>query len=291
MNQIVPANQNVKQLSLFLDNKPVKDRLTAILPKNLTPERMIYQALTLANNNPALAECTHQSVYAGIIQAADLQLELSGPLGQAYLVPRRIKGHMTALFQVGYRGLQTLAYRSGKVSNFQLRMVKKGEPFDVTYGDYPHISHKPILFGADGEPVSEEVIAYYCVINYVDGGKDFEVMTMQQCLAHRERFASTKSGGPWYDMNHGFHEMSLKTTSRRICKRSPVSVQLVTAAMVDEYHEAGIVDHNLLPSDNTSRTNELAGLLNATPEEPRGGMGDSPERFSGEGGPAEPFMN
>lgn len=261
MNQIVPVNQNVKLLATFLEGKTLREKIAAILPKDITVDRMIYQALTLANNNPAIAECGHPSIYAGIVQAADLQLELSGPLGQAYLVPRRIKGQMTALFQVGYRGLMTLAYRSGKVSNFHLRRVHKGETFQVEYGNYPHLKHAPILFGEDGEDPSDEVVAYYCVANYSDGGRDFEVMTKKQVLKHRERFASTKSGGPWYDMDHGFHEMALKTVARRLCKRSPASVQLVRAAMIDEYHEAGIVDHALAPPDNTSRTNELGKFL------------------------------
>jgi recombination protein RecT len=257
--EIVAVASPVKQAASFLENSGIDEKIRPMLPPTMTPERLRFQALTmLSQPGSYLPRCSHQSIYTGIVQAAELQLELSGPLGQAYLVPRSSKGQWVATFQVGYRGLMGLAYRSGKVSNFQLRIVYKDEPFSVEYGDYPRLKHSPILDADPGEPW-----AYYCLVNFTDGGKDFEVMNRVQVLAHRERFASTKSGGPWYDMNHGFHEMALKTVCRRLCKRMPVSVQLVKAAMLDEYHEAGIVDHNLLPVSTTERTDQVVAALQA----------------------------
>lgn len=270
-NAIVPANQNVKQLATFLEAEAVRKKIRLAIPSGteLTEDRLIYQALLLANNNPRIADCNQASVYTGIIQAADLGLELSGPLGQAYLVPRKIKGQWVATFQTGYRGLMTLAQRSGRVSNFQLRKVYKTEvdhgKFEVEYGDYPRLRHEPVLFSTDDTDPQEEVVAYYCLINFVDGGKDFEVMTFKQGIKHRDRFAATKDFGPWYDMTHGFHEMVLKTVARKVCKRAPVSVKLVKAAVLDEYHEANIVDSRLLPPVENSRTLELAAALAPAP--------------------------
>ena len=90
------------------------------LPSVITPERFTRIALTAYSRNEKLQECTAESFLGSMMQAAQLGVEPNTPLGQAYLIPYRNKGVMEVQFQLGYRGMIDLAYRSGEVQNLSL---------------------------------------------------------------------------------------------------------------------------------------------------------------------------
>ena len=58
---------------------------------HLTPERMLRLIYAEGTRNPELRQCTPESLITCIITAAQLGLEPSGPLGMAYLIPRKKK--------------------------------------------------------------------------------------------------------------------------------------------------------------------------------------------------------
>jgi recombination protein RecT len=204
------------------------------LPKHLTPERMIRVALTAFNQNPALQECSAISIVGCVIQAAQLGLELTGPLGQAYMVPYNNKhtGQKEAQFQTGYRGLMDLAYRSGRVETFAARVVYANDAFAYRYGTKPRIEHTPTM-SEPGEPV-----AVYAVLNLKGGAFDFEVMSKAQIDAHQKRYS--KQNGQYSPWATAWEEMAKKTVIRRLAKRAPVSIEIQRAAVLDEYAEAGV---------------------------------------------------
>ena len=47
-----------------------------IVPKHMTPERLMRIVLTSSQHNPALAECTPQSVIGAVVNCATLGLSL-----------------------------------------------------------------------------------------------------------------------------------------------------------------------------------------------------------------------
>lgn len=224
-----------------------KNQIALAVPKHLTPDRLVRVALTAFHRTPQLQKCAPLSILGCVIQAAELGLELSGPLGQAYMVPRynkKINGH-EACFQVGYRGLIDLAMRSGRVDSMPLRIVYTNDLFEYAYGTRQYIRHVP---SDDGPPAIQDVSltypdnvrAVYCVLN-LKGTKhpDFEVMTTMQVEAHRQRFApdSYKGFSPWLT---NWDAMAMKTPCRKLAKRAPVSVEFQQAAILDEYAEAGV---------------------------------------------------
>lgn len=249
--------QDHKELRAFLEAPTLTAYLGTILPPTLTPQRLVRQVLTLAMKTPKLLECTKASLWGGVVQAAELGLELNGVLGQAYLVPRwngKVKA-MEATFQVGYRGLVALAFRSGKIASFPTRTVYKNDTFSVAYGSHGSIRHEPKLDGDRGE-----VIGYYAVAAFANYGHDFEFMTVAECKAHREKYAANN---PTWDKE--FDEMSTKTCVRKLSKRLPQCVEAQHAAMLDEYHEKGIFTHRgeapLLPVNRSGSTDALADRL------------------------------
>ena len=74
-----------------------------------------------------------------------LGLEPNTPLGQAYLIPYTVKGVPTVQFQIGYKGLIDLAYRSGEIESIQAHVVYENDSFDFNYGLEPKLMHKPCV--------------------------------------------------------------------------------------------------------------------------------------------------
>ncbi len=236
---------NRKKLMSLLESS--KKQIQMALPRHLTAEKMVRMAVTLVNRTPGLQECDPLSIVACVVQASELGLELSGPLGQCYMVPRWNKniGANEATFQVGYRGLIDLAMRSGKVDSVPLRIVYTNDYFDYEYGTQQFIRHKPSDDGPppiqdESLPYPDNVRAVYAVI-YLKGSDkpDFEVMTTQQIEQHRRRYSpkSYTTTSPW---RSAWEEMARKTPCRRLAKRSPVSIEFQKAAILDEYAEAGV---------------------------------------------------
>lgn len=202
-----------------------RDQIRTALPAHLSADRFVRTALTTLRTTPRLAECDQRSVLAGLMEAAQLGLEISGVRGQAYLVPRRVKGRYVAVFQVGYRGLIDLASRNG--ITVEAHDVREGDEFSYRLGLDPALDHVPSL-GERGE-----AFAYYAVARFADARTpQFSVMTRSEAETHRDRFAGTlKDGSPWRDH---FDAMARKSVILRLVRYLPMQVELAEAMAHDE---------------------------------------------------------
>lgn len=208
------------------------------LPDHVKPDRFIRAALTAINVVPKLSRCTAPSVIAGLMQAAQLGLEVADVRGQCYLIPRedRRAGVMKASFQLGYRGMIDLAARSGiTVSSEE---VCDGDILDYQLGGRRFLKHVPTLRGDRGP-----AFAYYAVATFRDGREpEFKIMGKGQIEQHRDRFASTRTKGgeitgPWVDH---FDSMARKTVIRQLLNYLPVAVELRDAMHVDAIETTAI---------------------------------------------------
>lgn len=216
-----------------------------------------------------VAKSTALSLLGGLIQVAHLGLELGGPLGQAYLVPYYNKhvGGYEAQFQIGYRGLLTLASRAGKTTVFDGHAVFEGDEFSIEKGTSPRVHHRPSLKGV---PTPETMVGCYAFAKTVGGEVMVEWMSRDELEAHRDRYSKAKKdSSPWQT---AFIEMSKKTVLRRLAKRLPMSAEMQTAATLDEYAENDVrqnlgalvsatVDRDEVPPSRTSR--EVADAIGA----------------------------
>lgn len=216
-----------------METAPVLGQISKALPSTMNPNRLVRQAITLAQSNPDILRCSQLSIIAGIMQAAQLGLELSGPLGHAYLVPRKNKrsGLMEVAFQIGWKGLVALAFRSGLISSFPVRTVYERDQFSIMLGTNQEISHTPYL-GPDGRG---KPIGHYALVKYITGGSDFEYMTIEQIEAHRQRYGG--SGRAWQDSRES---MEQKTVVRQLCRRLSLCPEAQNQAVREEYEEAGV---------------------------------------------------
>jgi recombination protein RecT len=189
-----------------------KQQLADVLPKHMTPERVMKVALIAFNKTPKLLECTIESVLQSIMQAAALGLDPGGALGSAYLVPY---GNTCTLIP-GYRGLIDLARRSGEIASISAEVVYKGDKFVYRKGTDPVLLHEPDYMA---EQRDDDIIGSYMVAHLKDGGTHVEFMNRQQIEKIRK---GSKAGnfGPWKDH---LSEMCRKTAVRRGVKYLPIS--------------------------------------------------------------------
>lgn len=207
--------------------KSMEGEIKKALPSVITPERFTRIVLSAISVNPKLGNCTPASFLGAMMTSAQLGLEVNTPLGQAYVLPYLNKGVLEAQFQLGYKGLIDLAYRSGDVEVIQAHVVYENDEFECEYGLDPKLTHKP----ADtdrGEPIK-----VYAVFKTKSGGFGFEVMSMEDVKKHAAKYSKSygSSYSPW---KTNFEEMAKKTVLKRVLKYAPLKSDFVRAAVQDE---------------------------------------------------------
>lgn len=202
----------------------MKPAIQAALPSVMTPERFTRITLSALSANPKLKECSPQSFLGAMMTAAQLGLEPNTPLGQAYLIPFRNHGQMECQFQLGYKGLIDLAYRSGEVSIIQAHAVMENDEFQYELGIDPKLRHVPAKSNR-GKPV-----AYYAIFKTKDGGYGFQVMSIEDVNEHARKFSKSFGNGPWQT---NFDEMAKKTVLKKVLKYAPLKSDFVRGVAQD----------------------------------------------------------
>lgn len=232
-NTIQKAATN-KQLNGNAEQKTMKDyikmmegEIAKALPSVITPDRFTRMTLSAISATPKLAECTPKSFLGAMMNAAQLGLEPNTPLGQAYILPYKNKDTMEAQFQIGYKGLIDLAYRSGEVELVQAHIVYANDHFECEYGLEPKLTHKPADSNR-GDPVK-----VYAVFKTKSGGYGFEVMSMDDVRNHAAKYskAYNTAYSPW---KSNFEEMAKKTVLKRVLKYAPLKSDFVREVAQDE---------------------------------------------------------
>lgn len=205
--------------------KAMEGEIAKALPSVITPERFTRMVLSAISVNPKLAQCTPQSFLGAMMTAAQLGVEPNTALGQAYLIPYNNHGTLEAQFQLGYKGLIDLAYRSGEVSIIQAHVVYENDEFEYELGLDPQLKHIPAK-EARGEPVY-----YYAMFKTKDGGYGFEVMSIEDVQAHARKYSKSYNNGPW---KSNFDEMAKKTVLKKVLKYAPLKSDFVRGISQDE---------------------------------------------------------
>ena len=225
-NQVATTNHGEKKnMQTYI--KSMEGEIKKALPSVLTPERFTRMVLSAISTNPKLGSCTPQSFLGAMMSAAQLGLEPNTPLGQAYILPYQNKGVLEAQFQLGYKGLIDLAYRSGEVEVVQAHIVYENDDFECEFGLEPKLTHIP----ADSE--RGKPIKVYAMFKTKSGGYGFEVMSMDDVRNHAQKYskAYSSSFSPWAT---NFEEMAKKTVLKKCLKYAPLKSDFVKGIVQDE---------------------------------------------------------
>lgn len=240
--QMSAAKAEKKAMQAYI--KAMEPAIKKALPSVITPERFTRMVLSALSSTPKLADCSPQSFLAAMMTAAQLGVEPNTALGQAYLLPYRNHGQMECQFQLGYKGLIDLAYRSGEVSVIQAHTVYENDVFEYELGMDPKLRHVPAK--AD----RGEAVAYYAMFKTKDGGYGFEVMSVDDVQRHAQRYSKSYGSGssPW---RSNFDEMAKKTVLKRALKYAPLKSDFVRGVAQDETIKAELSDEMYAVPDET----------------------------------------
>lgn len=226
----VPPDKEVKLTKNMTIPDMVKAMMPEIkkaLPSVITPERFIRIALSALNNTPQLQKCTPMSFLAALLSAAQLGLEPNTPLGQAYLIPYKNKGVLECQFQIGYKGLIDLAYRSSQIQTIQAQSVYENDFFEFEYGLEQRLAHRP-AFSDRGE-----LVCFYGIFRTVNGGYGFSVMSKEDMDIYAKTYSKGFDSGysPWKTC---YEEMAKKTVIKQALKYAPLKTDFQRALSTDE---------------------------------------------------------
>lgn len=208
------------------------------LPAHLNGDRMSRIALTAFRRTPKLAECDPRSVFAAVIQAAQLGLE-PDTLGRAYLLPYAKNTKVGNVWQKtwecqfipGWKGLVDLVSRSGQATVWT-GAVFLGDRFEYQLGDDPKCVHIP----GDGHGEGEPTHVYAC--GRVKGSDTAitEVWSIARIKRHLQKY--NKVG----DKHYAYENMEMyarKVVLLQVLKYMPMSTELSRAVELDNAAATG----------------------------------------------------
>lgn len=227
--------KSVNNVSLQKNGKNINDLIKSMegeirkaLPSVITPERFTRMTLTALRTTPGLAACEPMSFLGAMMSAAQLGLEPNTPLGQAHLLPfkNNKKGIIEVQFQIGYKGLIDLAYRSGEVEVVQAHCVYENDEFECEFGLEPKLKHIP------ASKDRGDMIKVYAMFRTKSGGYGFEVMSVEDIRNHEQKYskAYSSSYSPWAT---SFEEMAKKTVLKKALKYAPMKSDFVRNLSMD----------------------------------------------------------
>ena len=213
--------------TMAMQVKAMEREIAKALPSVITPERFTRIVLSAISTNPKLGSCTPTTFLGAMMTAAQLGMEPNTPLGQAYLLPywNGKNKCFECQFQLGYKGLIDLAYRSGEVSTIQAHVVRENDKFSYSFGLNPTLEHVPAIRDRGDN------IAVYAVFRTKDGGFGFEVMSWDDAMEHGKKYSKSYGAGPWQTNPE---EMAKKTVLKRVLKYAPLKSDFVRQVAQDE---------------------------------------------------------
>lgn len=245
----------------------------------------LQSAMIVISDNPNLLECTPQSLVKSALRSASLGLSLDPALRQAYMIPRKVKGVLTACFQPHYHGLYDLAVRTNKYRNISVMPIYEGEQVFENMQTGIHVWQTDT--GLTASPMQRDglqlrnvtsgkqnspVIGY---LGYFKTFKGFEKsvwMTIKEIHAHAQKWApdNYKSQyGAWQDEKKRPY-MEMKTVFLALSKFMDLSGS--DNSKLKEAIEAETIDS---VAENIEET--LPGEIVQTAERPEATYHDTPD--------------
>lgn len=207
-----------------------KTEIANALPEHLRVNMPRYLRLALSEfrNNPKLGECDPRSVFAAVIRASQLGLEL-GVLGQAYLVPYGNQAQMVP----GWKGYVSLVHRSGNA------VVWTGTIYTDQKYEFRAGSQNYLRVLNESELMEDSDIKHTFAVGIVKGMEDHPIIELwptEKTKKHRDRF--NKVGNRHYSYQN-WEQYARKVPLLQVVKYLPASVELSSLVALEYAAETG----------------------------------------------------
>lgn len=228
-------------LTAYLTNEAVKNQINEVIGGK-DGQKFIAAIVSSVTNNPALQECTNQSILSGALLGESLKLSPSPQLGQFFLVPfdNKKMGYKEAQFQIGYKGYIQLAIRSGQYKKLNVLAIKKDE---LVLFDPLAEEIEVKLIDDEEKREKAETIGYYAMFELTNGFRKAIYWSRAKMESHALKYSKgyqAKKGFTFWEKD--FDGMAYKTMLRQlISKWGVMSVEMQTAIDADMavIHEDG----------------------------------------------------
>lgn len=235
-------------ISAYLTADAVKNQINQVVGGK-DGQRFISAIVSAVNTNPALQECTNQSILSGALLGESLKLSPSPQLGQYYLVPFNDKNKgKVAQFQLGYKGYIQLAIRSGQYKKLNVLTIKEGE---LIRFDPLNEEIEVRLIEDEEEREQANTIGYYAMFEYTNGFRKAIYWSKRKMEAHALKYSKgyqAKKGYTFWEKD--FDGMAYKTMLRQlISKWGIMSIDMASAidsdmAVINEDGTKDYVDND-----------------------------------------------
>ena len=238
VNNSLVAKQNQRLgITAYLTNDAVKNPINQVIGGK-DGQRFISAIVSAVNTNPALQECTNQSILSGALLGESLKLSPSPQLGHYYLVPYNDKEKgKVAQFQLGYKGYIQLAIRSGQYKKINVIAIKEGE---LEYFDPLNEDIKVnLMIDKWDEREAAPTIGYYAMFELVNGFRKAIYWSKKQMESHAIKYSpgykkDREKGWNYTFWSKNFDEMAYKTMLRQlISKWGIMSIEMQNAIDAD----------------------------------------------------------
>lgn len=279
VNNSLVARQNQKLgLTAYLTQDAVKNQINSVIGGR-DGQKFIASIVSAVNTNPALSECTNQSILSAALLGESLKLSPSPQLGHYYMVPfnDKEKGKV-AQFQLGYKGYIQLAIRSGQYKKINVLAIKKGE---LQYFDPLNEDIQVQLMVDDWDAREQaETIGYYAMFELTNGFRKALYWSRKQMESHALKYSQgykrdKDKGTAWTFWSKDFNGMAYKTMLRQlISKWGIMSIELQNAfdadmAVINEDGSKSYVenDDSIIDMEQPQETPQQEQIQdNATPD-------------------------
>lgn len=194
VNNSLQKSQKRLGIGSYLTGDAVKQRINQVIGGK-DGQRFISAVISAVQTNPALQECTNQSILSAALLGESLKLSPSPQLGQYFLVPFNDKERgKVAQFQLGYKGYIQLAIRSGQYKKLNVLAIKAGE---LVKFDPLNEEIEVKLIEDEEQRETAETIGYYAMFEYTNGFRKAIYWSKNKMLAHADKYsqAFSKDGG------------------------------------------------------------------------------------------------
>lgn len=229
VNNSLAKSQQKLGLAAYLTQDAVKNQINSIVGGK-DGDKFVTAIVSAVNANPAIKDCTNQSIMAAALLGHSLKLSPSPQLGYYYLVPFNDKeAGKVAQFQLGYKGYIQLALRSGQYKKLNVLAIKEGE---LEYFDPLNEEIKVnLMIDKWDERENAPTVGYYAMFELVNGFRKAIYWSKGQMEDHAITYSpgyKVKKGYTFWEKN--FDAMAYKTMLRQlISKWGVMSVEMQTA--------------------------------------------------------------
>ena len=228
---------NLRSFNRTITSPETQQYLTELLHER--KGEFVSNLTAIVANNANLQECEPYTLMFAALKATALSLPIEPSLGMAHVIPYKNKkrGVMEAQFQLGYKGFQQLALRTGQYKSINTTDVREGE-----IGKRNRLTGEiEFNFIEDEEKrLKTPIIGYVNYFKLLNGFESIFYMSKEEMEAHAMHYSQTYRSTTSYIKENSrwtldFDGMARKTVIKlNLSKNGVLSTELKDAIIADQ---------------------------------------------------------